>query len=262
MRNLRDTDADWQKFGSIDRYWAVCTHDKFRRNRITNEARQEFFESGCKYVQFVFDTIRQHLLPEFAPKRAIDFGCGVGRLTVHLASCCEEVVGIDVSPGMLEEAQRNFDERGITNARLVVGDDMLSQIDGTFDFINSYIVLQHIPVFRGNTIIRRLIDLLEPDGVGVLQLTYGSASRNSQKSGSVLRRITRAVLPKWVRKGLREWAKNRKTRPIMQMNDYDLSKVFQILYEAGCLNVHVRFTDHGGYLGLILFFQKKTIGVW
>jgi ubiquinone/menaquinone biosynthesis C-methylase UbiE len=51
--------------------------------------------------------IRRHINPEFAPRKILDFGCGVGRSPVAFAAMAEEVVGLDVSPAMLREARAN-----------------------------------------------------------------------------------------------------------------------------------------------------------
>ena len=47
--------------------------------------------------------------------------------------------------------------------------------------------------------------------------------------------------------------------PIMQMNEYDLSAIHKLLYENKCGEIYTRFTDHGGALGVLLFFRKKSI---
>jgi SAM-dependent methyltransferase len=38
--------------------------------------------------------------------RVLDLGCGIGRVAAALAPFCQEVVGLDVSPGMVTEARR------------------------------------------------------------------------------------------------------------------------------------------------------------
>jgi len=45
----------------------------------------------------------------------------------------------------------------------------------------------------------------------------------------------------------------------MQMNEYDLSAIHELLYENKCGEVYTRFTDHGGALGVLLFFRKTSI---
>src|SRR5579875_2033589 len=45
------------------------------------------------------------------PKRALDLACGTGNVAEHLHAMGMEVVGVDVSPAMIEEARRKAAER-------------------------------------------------------------------------------------------------------------------------------------------------------
>ena len=51
--------------------------------------------------------------------------------------------------------------------------------------------------------------------------------------------------------GRRKWGE-----PYMQMNAYDLNRVFQVFQRAGCHRVFTTFTDHGGALGVALLAEK------
>ena len=53
--------------------------------------------------------------------RLLDVGCGPGSVSLRLAGLFEEVVGLDPDTGMLEEARRLAQERGVGNARFVQG---------------------------------------------------------------------------------------------------------------------------------------------
>ena len=66
-------------------------------------------------------------------RRVLDLGCGIGRLALALAPHAAEVVGIDVSPGMVAEAER----RGHGAARFAVanGRDLREWSDGGFDLV-------------------------------------------------------------------------------------------------------------------------------
>lgn len=58
-----------------------------------------------EYVSAVFDAALLPMLEHAAPyDRILDFGCGTGILTKQLAAYAREVVGTDVSPGMLRQA--------------------------------------------------------------------------------------------------------------------------------------------------------------
>ena len=79
------TDQAWVKWGRQDPYFAVITNEKFRSANLTDAARKEFFDSGRYHANYVLDRCRRLIDPAFAPQRALDFGCGVGRVTLPLA---------------------------------------------------------------------------------------------------------------------------------------------------------------------------------
>ena len=45
--------------------------------------------------------------------------------------------------------------------------------------------------------------------------------------------------------------------PEMQMNAYHMNEVLFLIQRAGVRRFHAELTDHGGELGVIIFFQKS-----
>jgi 2-polyprenyl-3-methyl-5-hydroxy-6-metoxy-1,4-benzoquinol methylase len=173
---------------------------------------------------------------------------------IPLARLCDSVTGVDVSSHMLQEARRNCEQRGIENIELVGSDDSLSNVRGAFDLIHSYIVFQHIPIERGERLMRNLIERLQENGIGVVHFIYYT---NSRKISKILYRMRRASKLFHVLMNIREGS--RVANPLMQMNEYNLNNLLFILQEAGCQHTYLRFTTHSEHLGVILFFQKRPI---
>jgi SAM-dependent methyltransferase len=240
------TDGDWEDWGRRDPYFAVLTDPKFRRNNLTEAAKKEFFDSGRIHVDHVMRVIRRHVDTEFAPKRALDFGCGVGRVLIPWAEVAQEVVGLDVSPSMLQEAKRNCEERGISNVQLLASDDEMSLVTGVFDLIHSFIVFQHIPIDRGRAIFFKLLQHLKPGGVGALQLTYSKRHFASTYGIDPTDPRSRGTIPK----------SGDKVDPEMQMNPYNVNELLFLMQSQGIVQFHTEFVDHGGEFGLFFFFQK------
>jgi 2-polyprenyl-3-methyl-5-hydroxy-6-metoxy-1,4-benzoquinol methylase len=230
------------------------TDERFRRENLSDEALKEFFESGEKYIDQMFDLIHAHLDPTFQPKRALEFGCGVGRLLMPLARICDSVTGVDVSHHMLQEARRNCEVRGIDNVELVGSDDSLSFVSGTFDLIHSYIVFQHIPTERGERLMRNLIHRLQENGIGIIHFIYYTDTRWISK---FLYRMRRSSKLFHTLMNIREGSSV--NNPLMQMNEYNINNLLLIMQEAGCHHTYVRFTSHSEHLGVVLFFQKKLV---
>jgi SAM-dependent methyltransferase len=242
------TDSAWEEWGRRDPYFGVITDPKFRRGNITDDSKREFFESGAGHVSHVVKVIHQHIDANFSPKRVLDFGCGVGRLLVPFAGVAQEVVGLDVSPSMLQEAKRNCEERGATNVKLLPSDDALSSLSSGFDLIHSFIVFQHIPIERGLLIFSQLLQHLNPGGVGAVQLTYHKAYDTAPRAG-----LFERLRHRYRRQDNR---REPSVDPVMQMNPYNLNSILFLMQEIRVARFYADFTDHGGELGTFLFFQR------
>jgi SAM-dependent methyltransferase len=246
------TDSEWQKLGKENPYFAVVTEDKYQKDALTASRREEFFESGQAFVSNVVQTIRTRLNPNPKFSRALDFGCGVGRLLIPLARISGEAVGVDVSEGMLAEARKNCEDRSVTNVSLVKSDDELSLVNGKFDLIHSYIVFQHIPVQRGERIFLQLLERLVPGGIGVFHFTYAKAGLSARRERMVARVKTVPFVT-----NVQNMRRGRGfSSPVMQMNSYNLNDIFRFVQELGVTSLHAEFTNHEGALGVIVYLMK------
>jgi 2-polyprenyl-3-methyl-5-hydroxy-6-metoxy-1,4-benzoquinol methylase len=73
----------------------------------------------------------------------LDVGCGVGRWSLQLAKRRNRVLGIDLSPRMVELAQGRARERGL-DCEFAVGDLISFELHRQFDLILAVTVLQHV----------------------------------------------------------------------------------------------------------------------
>jgi SAM-dependent methyltransferase len=250
---MRASDRNWERFGQVDPYFSVLTSERFRNAAAPGEERTEFFQTGEDYVARLFHIIHQRIEPAFTPTLALDFGCGVGRVTIPLARLATHVVGLDVSNSMLAEAARNCTENGLTNVQLMVSDDELSQLTGHYDLIHSYNTFQHIRPIRGERILRRLLQHLHPGGVGAIHVTCGSTNSRWE---IVKRRIRERVpyvsnVTNLVRR--RPWS-----YPLMEMNLYNLSHIFELFAESNCRELTTYLSEHGGVNGALLIFRRDS----
>lgn len=248
------TDEAWEEWGKKDPYFGVITSPKFRRAEINNDAIREFFLSGSAHAEYVVKTIKKYLDPNFSPVSIVDFGCGVGRVTIPLSKIADRIIGIDVSVSMLEEAKRNCEKFGVTNVQLQVSDDQLTGLTGEYDLIHSFIVFQHIQPQRGREIFRALVSRLRMGGVAALHFSY---AKNYLDRGYGFDSFTRPI----VKKKSKIWNVARKSLhagsdPEMQMNPYLLNELFLILQSTGIERCHIEFTNHAGELGVFLYFIK------
>jgi len=219
---------DWNTLGETQPYFAVLTEDRFLRERMSDEDREAFFASGEADVAQIFDLI------DFAPKSALDFGCGVGRLTRALAKRVDRVAGVDAAESMLRIAREN-----VPNATFST-----TIPNERFDLIVSLIVFQHIPVKRGEALLDELLAHL--DGAAALHFTF-------RRPGSLIRRVARVIrarVPLVHR--IAQRIRRERPMPYMQMNEYDLDRALAIMRRHGCTDPRIIPTNHGGIEGALL----------
>jgi trans-aconitate methyltransferase len=234
---MRDRSAeDWNALGETEPFFAVLTDERFLRQRMSDDDRDAFFASGEADVAHLFDVIG----PDFAPRSALDFGCGVGRLTRALTKRVDRVAGVDAAESMLRLARENVPDATFSNT-----------IPGQrFDLIISLIVFQHIPVRRGEALLDELLGHLEIGGVAALHFTF-------RRPGSSLRRVARAVrarVPLVYR--IAQRIRGERPMPYMQMNEYDQSRVLAIMRRHGCSEPRIVPTNHGGIEGAIVIASR------
>ncbi|MEX0673473.1 MAG: class I SAM-dependent methyltransferase [Gaiellaceae bacterium] len=181
---------DWEELAAEDPLWAVLT-DPARRGR--GWTVEEFLATGEREVESVLARARELGVPA-SFGRALDFGCGAGRITRGLAGAFTEAVGVDISAGMVEEARRiNADCSGCA---FVVNDsgDLRRFADGSFDFVYSALVLQHLP---GRSVVasyvREFVRLLAPGGAAAFQLPVSLGVLHRLQTSRRAYRLLRAL---------------------------------------------------------------------
>ena len=158
--SLRRHKQAWEDWGSVDALWSILTSPEARNDTWDIE---EFWRLGEAEVARVMDIAGQLGYPT-ARREALDFGCGVGRLTRAMTGYFEHCTGVDIAESMIEKAKRLND--GYPCTFLVNDADNLSQFkDSSFDLVYSSLVLQHLP---NTTTIRAFVAeflrILKPGG--------------------------------------------------------------------------------------------------
>lgn len=157
---------EWDDLARRDAMWAVASQAG-RRGAWDVAA---FLETGEAEVAGIMDGLgRERLMP--ATGRALDFGCGLGRLTRALATRFDEVVGVDLSAAMVEQARRLHADTPAATFLVNARPELAPLDDESFDLVLSLIALQHVS--RRVAIRRYLAELVRvtrPGGTLVLQL--------------------------------------------------------------------------------------------
>jgi SAM-dependent methyltransferase len=102
------------------------------------------------------------LLPDVTGRRALDLGCGAGRLAHHLAaSGAAEVIGVDLSERMLEVARAECRHPRLTFQRASMEEAAFPP--DRFDLTVSSFAFHYVADFRG--LAQRIAGWLSPGGI-------------------------------------------------------------------------------------------------
>jgi len=171
--NLKEVQRNWHAFGKKDPFWAILTYPDKKENQW---GQDEFFDTGKKEIDGLMEYVRS-LKIDYSRKRALDFGCGVGRLTLALAAHFDEVTGVDIAPSMIKLAKR-YNRLGDRCKYYINQTESLTCFDDAkFDFVYSNIVLQHMRPQYSKRYIKELLRVLRPGGILVFQLPSERSNR-------------------------------------------------------------------------------------
>ena len=163
---LTDSQDLWDGHARRDPLWAILSEPTKKGGRWDTE---RFFQTGVAEISHILYHLRLRQIT-VVRRRALDFGCGVGRLSQALAPYFARVDGVDVSPAMVGLA-RSCNRHGERVAYHANDRPDLSIFpDGTFDLVVSSIVLQHIEPAVATRFLRELCRVLAPGGALVFQL--------------------------------------------------------------------------------------------
>lgn len=177
---LRDERSPNEDLSVMKRDWDARARENARYYVASSRADWDegsFSASGkTNTEQFVFsdlDLITGGENPRSL--RLLEIGCGVGRMTEHLAETFGEVHGVDVSGEMVATAKQRLTRFDNVNVHENNGVDLALFPDTYFDFAFSFIVFQHIPfreVIEGY--LREVHRVLKPGRLFKFQVQGGS----------------------------------------------------------------------------------------
>lgn len=89
------------------------------------------------------DLVVQLAAPE-SDDVVLDLGAGTGAISLALAGDAKEVIGRDISEGMLEQARAKAEERGIENVTFGEGRFREPNVNGPVDIVVSNFAMHHL----------------------------------------------------------------------------------------------------------------------
>ncbi|MEO8147569.1 MAG: class I SAM-dependent methyltransferase [Bacteroidia bacterium] len=260
--SFQSVNKDWEGLAQQDALWAILTNPDKAGNKWD---KNDFFASGRNEIRVVFEYLKTNGLLPVDNNKAMDFGCGVGRLTRALSDLFLVVDGIDVSPTMIAKANELNKEFKDRMFFFVNQNTKTNYEDNNFSFIYTTIVLQHIPYPQQVEYIAEFTRILKPGGVLVFQIPTKDIRHLSliQKVKSTVK-----IRERLSKIGIGSYHH-------MQMNSVNENEIIKVLEDGNCkVSAHL-FTNHtdvdfGGNLKFLkreesegyessMFIARKTI---
>ncbi len=231
--DIRQLQKNWDAYGRKDPLFAIVSWADKKNNKWDLE---EFLQLGVQEVDALLNDIAGQNR-RLGRGNALDFGCGVGRLTQALAPHFDQVSGVDIAPSMIDQARKinRFGDK--CQYHLNEQSDLRLFPDNHFDFIYTNITLQHMEPRYSKGYLCEFLRVLKPDGLLIFQQTgerIAPPVTVPEKTGW-LRRLYRS-LPEPLRNLIQSVRGLRVQEPRMEMYGIPRDEVTRFL------------TDHGGRL--------------
>lgn len=205
--------------------WAILADPDQHGNKWD---RDSFFATGREHVEEILTGLAE-AGADPVRGRALDFGCGVGRLTQALAVTFADVDGVDIAPSMIEQANGFNPDPEHIHFHLNDRDDLGLFESATFDFLLSLIVLQHIENRYKSGYLREFVRILKPGGIAVFTVPSHAAWT---PRGIVYRLVPNTLLNLWRK---RQYG----YEGVMELHGMARGQVEEIIRSAGAQVVSV-----------------------
>lgn len=235
MNALEKSKTMWEALARSDPYWAVCTVPGKQDGKWD---AADLLATGVIEAETVLSFVRRLGLSIRPNGKALDFGCGVGRLTQALSRYFAECYGVDISSEMVSRATTLAKDS--PNCRFFVNEvpDLSGFESNSFSFIYSSLVLQHIESEYVTLYLGEFVRVLEPGGILVVQIPDHRKGERIQRMRECLKlrtRLRRLLALVGVPAG--------PPRGGWKMYCYGEQKIRHLLSSASCEIVSVRLTN-------------------
>ena len=222
----------------IKEYW-----DRTREHAFFKDGEEEKAWRNSLHAEFGVGVEKK--------QKILDVGTGNGSLALLLAEMGHEVVGIDISEGMLSVAKKKAKERGV-KPDLRIGDaESLDFGDDSFDAVVSRIVLWTLP--HPETAISEWRRVLKPGGE-VYTFEIDSSGRRKGTDGWIKRNLGLFLIAIIERKNA--WRRAHYSK--------DINESLPLCYEKGSSSAinKVELFRKGGFEDVTVFKMEEVNGVF
>jgi len=119
----------------------------------------------------------------FPLKQIVEWGCGGGANAIHFAPKTDEFVGVDITPGSLEECEQQVRKSGLNNFRPILIDashpeSIINEININPDLFLCTYVYELLPSPAYGLIILKIANtILKKDAIALIQIKYNDGKK-------------------------------------------------------------------------------------
>jgi len=164
--------AAWEHLGITRAHHSVLTGPEYLPDNLAGSI-EDFWASGVNEVEIIKKMLARHGQDELQNKVSVEYGCGVGRITVPLAMECRHVHAYDISSAHLSHAKARAESLARSNVTFHICSENPMGPLRECDFFYSHIVFQHNPPPIIKILVQRALQSLRPHGIAIFQVpTY------------------------------------------------------------------------------------------
>jgi SAM-dependent methyltransferase len=234
---LRKIKEAWTHLGHTRPHHSVLTNKSFLPENLENH-HEAFWSSGEAEALEMHRILARHGVADCAHLTAVEYGCGVGRVTMALARRFAQVHAYDISSSHLALARQRAESLGVTNCHWhLCADTPLAALEPG-DVFYSRIVFQHNPPPVIYHLIENALRALKPSGIAIFQVpTY------HPRYGFLLEQWLAA-----------------EHAPDVQMHCLPAAVIFRIIAKENCIPLEVREDSCCGGEFLSQTFVVRRLG--
>ena len=215
-RMLERIEQSWSKMGEDWPHFSVLSQEQFYPRNLAGSINQ-FWASGESEAEVTLELLHR-LGFDPAGKTCVEYGCGLGRVTMPLATGFAKVHAYDISASHLALARQRAEAVGAANVQFHHrGGGVLAPLEDC-DFFSSRLVFQHNPPPVMRELVRLALASLRSGGVAVFEIPV-------YLSGYSFR--------------INEYLEN-PSKERMEMHCLPQSEIFALVETTGCRLIEVR----------------------
>ena len=157
---------NWDRLGTRDPMWAVLTWEGHEDGKWSAD---EFFRTGEQELANWGEVLMTAGV-SLRAQRALDFGCGLGRIAQALCAHVDTYLGVDLATSMVVGARR-YNRLG-ARAKFEVNEseDLSRFCDASFELVYTCYVLQHMHPSYAERYLKEFARVLAPGGILLAQV--------------------------------------------------------------------------------------------